>query len=426
MSHLPQRTTVLIVGAGPCGMAAALSLNHQGIHDVVIVDALLAGENSSRAMVIQAATLEALNNVGSLDNLLSVGKKVETLGLQEGSSYLLSTDFSLLSPYTKFPFALVIPQTNTEAGMLERLNQLGIQVWRPFKVVSVKPSQNTEEPMFEVRFESGDIIEANYVIGADGAHSVVRNEAGIAFKDPDGDEKHDYGNLSNLVLGDVSFTSPPQVPTTTMGITRGNFTLFSHFPAKACPDQTRAVYRFVSSVPVEDGPAPQTPSAEYLQSLMDRCGPPALSSNPAVNAHPTRIDKVYWSSRYRTRSAIADRYFVPNPNGGGAILLLGDAAHIHSPVGGQGMSLGIRDAISLGPVLKAHIDSTDNTTPNKLFEDWGASRHQRAVSVIAMTKKVLWIMTAPHRLGYAVLRFFGRFRFMKRMVAYKLSGLAEI
>jgi 2-polyprenyl-6-methoxyphenol hydroxylase-like FAD-dependent oxidoreductase len=433
---LPQRTTVLIVGAGPCGLAAALSLNHQGIHDIIIVDAILAGENSSRAMVIQAATLEALNNVGCLDKVLSVGDKVETLGLHDGSSYLLSTDFSLLSPYTKFPFALRVPQTETEAGMLEKLNELGIKVWRPFKVISLKPSQDTEERLFDVQFESGDILKAKYVIGADGAHSVVRSEAGIPFNDPNGDEKHDYGNLSQLALGDVSFTSPPQLDTpdgVSLTFSDGNFTLFTPFPADASPDKTRSVYRIVSSVPVEDGTAPHAPSAEYLQSLMDRCGPPSLSSDSAVNPHPTRVEKVYWSSRYRTRSAVAERYFARKPNGEGAVLLIGDAAHIHSPIGGQGMSLGIRDAISLGPVLKAHIDSADGIASDTLFEEWAASRHKRAVSVVALTKETLGIITAPRRvwspllkLGFAVLRFLGTFKFVKRMVAYRLSGLAEI
>ncbi|KAJ7793294.1 hypothetical protein B0H14DRAFT_2927210 [Mycena olivaceomarginata] len=428
---LPQRTTVLIVGAGPCGMAAALSLNHQGIQDIVIVDAILPGENWSRAMVIQAATLETLNNVGCLDDLLSVGKKAKTAGLHDGSSYLLSADFSLLSPYTKFPFALVLPQTDTEAVMLEKLNQLGIKVWRPFKVVSLKPSPEAEEQIFEVQFESGEMIQARYIIGADGAHSVVRNEAGIAFKDPNGDENHDYGSLSQLALGDVTFTSPPQLGTPDNGVSislsNGNFTLLAPFPVSASLDKPPGLYRF------RDGTAPHAPSAEYLQSLIDRCGPPALSSDPATNAHPTRIDKVHWSSRYRTRAAVAERYFARSSSGGGVILLVGDAAHIHSPIGGQGMSLGIRDAVSLGPVLKADIESAEGTASDRLFEDWAARRRKRALSVVALTKETVRMMTAPRRvwppiatLGFAVLRFFGRFSFVKRMVAYRLSGLAEI
>ncbi|KAJ7918218.1 hypothetical protein B0H13DRAFT_1993738, partial [Mycena leptocephala] len=306
-------------------MAAALSLNHQGVHDIVIVDAILAGENSSRAMVIQAATLEALNTVGCLDNLLAVGEKVERLSLYDGKSVLVSIDFSLLSPYTKFPF--------------------GLRNWNSLELNHfLKPSQDAEH-MFDVQFESGEVIQAKYVIGADGAHSVVRSEAGIVFNDPDGDEKHDYGAISQMALGDPHHLC-------------GNFAILAPFPAATSPDPTRMVYRFVSGVP-----------HEYLQSLIDRCGPPSLSSDPAVNPHPTRIDKRYWSSRYRTRSAVAERYFTRK---GGAILLIGDAAHIHSPVGGQGLSLGIRDAISLGPVLTKHIElAGQGKEEDMLLEEWG-------------------------------------------------------
>ncbi|KAF7352080.1 FAD-binding-3 domain-containing protein [Mycena venus] len=431
---LPPRTAVLIVGAGPSGLAAALSLNHQGVHDIVIVDAILAGENSSRAMVIQAATLEALNSVGCLDNLLPIGEKAQTLPLNHGSSHLISIDFSLLAPYTKFPFGLVLPQAATEAVMLEKLDHLGIKVWRPFKVTSLMPSRDTEEQVVDVQFESGEIVKATYVIGADGANSVIRYDAGIAFKDPNGDEKHDYGNLSQIVLGDVSFTSPPQLGARfSFTSYDGNITLMAPFPFRSSPDTSRTVYRFVSSVPAEDGTAPHAPSIEYLQSLMDRCGLHLLSSDAAINPHPTCIEKVYWSSRYRTRSAVAERYFTRKPDGG-VILLIGDSAHIHSPIGGQGMSLGIRDAISLGPVLKAHIESTaEGAASDKLFEDWAASRRKRAVSVVALTKQAMGIINAQRKMwaplvwsAYAVLGFVGRFTFFKRMLAYRISGLAEI
>lgn len=266
--------------------------------------------------------------------------------------------------------------------------------------------------------------------------SQVRSEAGIAFNDPDGDEKHNYGAVSQLALGDVSFTSPPQLSTTSsnglsLTISAGNFAILAPFPAATSPDPTRMVYRFVSGVPVEDGIAPHAPSTEYLQSLIDRCGPPSLSSDPAVNPHPTRIDKIYWSSRYRTRSAVAERYFTRK---GGAILLIGDAAHIHSPIGGQGLSLGIRDAISLGPVLTKHIElAGQGKKEDMLLEEWAVTRHKRAVAVIALTKEAMGIITTPGKvwaplvwIAYEVLRFMGRFKFVQRMIAYRLSGLAEI
>ncbi|KAJ7216310.1 FAD/NAD(P)-binding domain-containing protein [Mycena pura] len=430
---LPHQTTVLIVGAGPAGMAAAISLSKQGIQDITIVDAVLTGENSSRALVIQAATMEALNTVGCLDNLLNMGVKMDRVNILSGSSTLLSIDLSGLSRYTKFPFGLILPQYLTESGMLERLHEAGIKVLRPFKVIALKQSQ---DHMVDAHFESGDVVRAMYVIGADGAHSTVRHEAGITFKDPDGDEENDYGNFSQMVLGDVTFSSPPQLPSEAskafISIDNGNFTLLSPpFPAQASPDPDHLVYRYVSTVPVERQRAtPHAPSTEYLQALLDR-GPVTLSSDPAVNPHPMHIEHTLWSSRYRTHAAIADRCFARLP-GGGAVFLVGDAAHIHSPVGGQGMSLGIRDAISLGPVLRAHSEGAASDT---LLEDWAANRHARALAVISLTKQALGMIARPAArgmwaplwwLGFVALRVMSKFAFVQRLIAYRLSGLAEI
>jgi 2-polyprenyl-6-methoxyphenol hydroxylase-like FAD-dependent oxidoreductase len=114
---------------------------------------------------------QALDTVGCADSLVALGDKAERFGFLDGKSYLVSTDFSLLSAYTRFPFGLVIPQTNTEAVLLDKLESLGMSVSRPYKVVSM--TRSTHDGLVDVHFESGEIVQTKYVIGADGAKSVV-------------------------------------------------------------------------------------------------------------------------------------------------------------------------------------------------------------------------------------------------------------
>jgi 2-polyprenyl-6-methoxyphenol hydroxylase-like FAD-dependent oxidoreductase len=169
-------------------MAAAISLHQHGCRDILIVDSIMAGENTSRAFVIQAGTLEvrelngtfacsltieqALDAIGCAQSLVALGDKAERLHVLEGDSYLVSTEFSLLSPYTQYPFGLVLPQTHTEGVLMKKLGDLGITVSRPYKVVSMTSSPNQEHAV-DVQFESGEVVQASYVIGADGAKSVV-------------------------------------------------------------------------------------------------------------------------------------------------------------------------------------------------------------------------------------------------------------
>ncbi|KAJ7276874.1 hypothetical protein C8J57DRAFT_1310602, partial [Mycena rebaudengoi] len=436
---LPLTTTVLIVGAGPCGMAAALSLHHQGCRDILIVDSIAAGENSSRAFVIQAGTLEVLDTVGCAEPLVALGDKVQRLGILEGDSPLISMDLSLLSAYTRYPFGLVLPQSSTEAVLLKKLEDLGIMVLRPYKVVAMTSSGQREHTI-DILFESGEVIQAEYVIGADGAKSVVRHQAGIPFDDPDGNklQDDDYGAASHMVIGDVTFSSPPKLAPTSNPfgiISQGNLLGIIPFPRNTSPDSTTPMYRFVSGVPVEDGPPPHAPTSEYFQSLLNRFAPSSLSSDPAVNPHPIRIEKTYWSSRFRTHAAIAPRCFtrLGNQATSGVVLLISDAAHVHSPVGAQGMSLGIRDAISLGPALKTYMDSYTRGAPSdKSLSEWATRRHAQALGVIAVTKRALRLILLSQKPGYFQRLVFGcvrllfRFKFIRRMAAWRISGLGDV
>lgn len=282
--------------------------------------------------------------------------------------------------------------------------------------------------------------------------------AGIGFSDPTIAEGEAGNNLAQVVLADVTLDTP-NIDDLAYGMTLSPNSLFLCFPLPSSFNESLAadkqatiperIYRIGCGVPLEDGEIPHSPPKEYLQNLIDRFGPHCLASDPSVNPNskPTCIKDIVFCTRFRNHASIADTTFtrlqvgLEKPGEGGVILLVGDAAHIHSPAGGQGMNLGLRDAIFLGEALTKHIHAS-KTQPlseaDAILRDFTTARHARALEVIKLTKRILSVTGMKYRARMAwwcpidsatvrawALWVLGRIPFFQRMMAWELSGLGR-
>ncbi|EMD40593.1 hypothetical protein CERSUDRAFT_121307 [Gelatoporia subvermispora B] len=434
---LPASTNILIVGCGPAGLSCAITLAAKGHKDITIIDARPDGRTLSRAIVIHAQTIEALHSVGVADKLNARGVRAKRMVVRWQQTRLIKANFATLEERTRFPWALLISQSDTEDILEERLNELGIHILRPYKVTDMESVQGG----IMVKFESGESIKARYVVGADGNRSTVRTLAGIPFRDPktgknphaavvkptDSAKKLEKKLGKELVVADVHLSGhiPPTVNPTDLGVFLSpmQFLLLVPLPpAKDDPEQ-RPIYRM--SCPVEPGAKEVT--LTYLQKVLNSALGLPTEKTPIV-------DKLRWASLFRVKSAVADRFH--QRMGDGIVTLCGDAGHVHSPAGGQGMNLGIRDAIQLGQALSDIIkrDNDPNTSPSaarayadKRLEGYTTERRKLAVGVIKITKFMTWAtgLEAPpaQRARNALYWTIGRGSVVSKKFTLRLSGL---
>ncbi len=373
-------TDVLIVGAGPTGLTLAATLIAKGVR-ATVVDRLAAGANTSRAAVVNARTLEVLEDLDVARRLVKEGLQAPRFTIRDHGRTLIPIDFGVLP--TDYPYSLMIPQNTTEQFLLDRLLELGGTVQRPTTLVSV--AQDSDG--VTATFDDGDTVRARYVVGADGMRSIVREQAGIGFRGGRYDE--------SFTLADVRLRGEAPVDEVILFWATAGLTVVAPLPG--------GVHRIVA--PTAD--APEAPSAQFIQRLLDTRG---LGPGRMV------VTDLVWGSRFRIHHRVADTYRA------GRLLLAGDAAHVHSPAGGQGMNLGIQDAVALSTALAAVLDGG----PDTLLDDYSAARRPIAQQVVALTDRLTRLATLPRGarpLRNTAISVAGRIPAVRRALAWRLSGL---
>lgn len=367
---------VLIVGAGPVGTALALEL---ALHRVSfrIIDRESVRNDKSRALVMQPRTLELLNRHGAADAMLQRGRILRGMQVyikrKLASSVLLD---DLGTTDTEFPLPLNVSQVETERFLDTCLEKYDIKVERPITATSIIQDDSGVTITLERPDGTSETIRSKYVVGCDGAHSSVRH-ASDKMTFPGAAYPQDF-ILCDTRLRDSNL---PADRTTLHLDSKG---MVGVMPIA---DDVVRVVASRSAIPMEDQQA--TPTLTELQAHFTRMTPPGSG---------TLADPPVWLARFRLHHRCVTHYRDRR------LFVAGDAAHIHSPAGGQGMNAGIQDAINLGWKL-AHALAVQTKAPDgtaalaaaadALLDSYDLERRPVGLALLRGTDRLFTFMSGP-------------------------------
>ena len=330
---------VVVVGAGPTGLTAAGDLARAG-RSVTVLERRPAVNPASRAFATMARTLEVLDARGLADVLLADAHRAPGVTIFGGARIDLT---HLDSPY---PFVMVTPQTNVDAALRDYAVAHGADIRRGVDVRGLV--QDADRVV--VTTSSGDRWRARFVIGADGAHSTVRAPVGADFPG--------RTILSSIVLADVKLAHAPGGEGLKVGTTRDMFAFLAPYNRR---DADGSWYRAMVWDRNHQVPDTESVTADEIVRILAQ----AMGADLGVLA-------VTWKSRFHCDERQVRRYRH------GRVLLAGDAAHVHSPMGGQGMNTGIQDAVNLAWKIDAVLGGADDT----VLDTYHDERHPIAKRVL--------------------------------------------
>jgi 2-polyprenyl-6-methoxyphenol hydroxylase-like FAD-dependent oxidoreductase len=359
------RSEVLITGAGPTGLVLALWLTRQGV-GVRIIDRAAAPGTTSRALAVQARTLELYRQLDLSDAVIRNGHKVPAVNLwalgERAARLAFATVGGQLTPY---PFLQIYPQDEHERMLLARLEQLGVSVERRTELISFTDDGDCVRSRLRTAENKEETAEASYLAGCDGARSIVRDTLGTGF--PGGTYRQVF------YVADIEGAGPPMNGELHIDLDEADF--LGVFPLAGAG---RA--RLIGTVRDERAEHPESLRFEDISAR-------------AIQHLGLVVGKVNWFSTYHVHHRVAGHFRR------GRVFLLGDAAHIHSPVGGQGMNTGIGDAINLAwklaGVLRGDADE-------HLLATYESERIGFARRLVATTDRVFSFVTAQGKLAQVV------------------------
>jgi len=355
---------VLIVGAGPTGLTAALELSRLGV-GVRIIDRAPERSLTSRALGIQPRTVELLRVRGVGDEMLRLGNPARATALYSEGVKLAAIELHRMP--SEFNYVLLLAQSETERLLTEALNRQGVKIERGVELIGLTQQRDGVSAVLRSGDGAEEVVDATYLIAADGSHSAIRKALGLPFTG--------RSLTHNYVLGDLHIAG--DVPEDQLSIFLARNGFLAVFP------MGDGRFRFMATDP--DGITGDTgdPTLDDIQRLYDRA------------AHlPAQLYNLNWSSRFRINSRHMttlrdDRVFFG-----------GDAAHVHSPAGGQGMNAGIQDMINLSWKLAMVLDGRARP---ELLDTYQSDRLPVIRQLVRMTERATRAFNSTNPVVHAAL-----------------------
>jgi 2-polyprenyl-6-methoxyphenol hydroxylase-like FAD-dependent oxidoreductase len=360
---MPDR--VLIVGAGPTGLTAALELSRLGI-PVRILDKQAAPPTTSRAVGVQARTLELLELRGLAEEMVRLGNPGLAASFYGGGKRVFRLDFTRID--SRYHYLLFISQAETERILRTAVEKQGVRIERGVELVGLAQDLLSPDPnpvKVVLRHNDGRLEQAQapWLIGAEGAHSTVRATLDLPFEGKTRDEQYALGDLH--IDGELEETD--------LHIFSSEHGFLGLFP------MGNRRFRLMASNPLSRPSKDTAPALQELQALYDQ-----------RSQIPARFRDMSWSSWFRINSRMVSRLKV------GRLLLGGDAAHIHSPAEAQGMNTGIQDMINLAWKLALVLKGQ---APPALLDTYEQERLPVMRDVLANTERMTNVIGSGNQVG---------------------------